>query len=152
MKLPIGQGIWPAFWMMPTYELYDGWPESGENDIIENIGSEPSTVHGTPRFGEPWPNNCQASGSCFLPDGQHFIDSFHIFAIEKEPGVTGRGIQMPRLFFHKPLRSTTSGSTTAPASTSPATARSTTVKAASSTRWATPPPTPYLPGRWRRHL
>jgi beta-glucanase (GH16 family) len=87
MKLPIGQGIWPAFWMMPTDELYGGWPESGEIDIMENIGSEPSTVHGTLHFGEPWPNNNQTGGSYSLPDGQRFTDSFHVFAIEKEPGV-----------------------------------------------------------------
>jgi hypothetical protein len=87
MKLPIGQGIWPAFWMMPTDELYGGWPESGEIDIMENIGSEPSTVHGTLHFGEPWPNNNKTGGSYSLPVGQRFTDSFHVFAIEKEPGV-----------------------------------------------------------------
>jgi beta-glucanase (GH16 family) len=83
MKLPIGQGIWPAFWMMPTDEIYGGWPESGEIDIMENIGSQPSTVHGTLYFGDPWPDNSQTGGSYSLAGGQHFTDDFHEFAIEK---------------------------------------------------------------------
>ena len=48
LKLPWGRGIWPAFWMLPTYDTYGGWPKSGEIDIMENIGKEgPNTVHGT---------------------------------------------------------------------------------------------------------
>jgi beta-glucanase (GH16 family) len=84
MKLPIGQGIWPAFWMMPTDDIYGGWPENGEIDIMENIGSEPSTVHGTLHSG---PNNSQTGGSYSLPSGERFTDNFHLFANEKEPGV-----------------------------------------------------------------
>ncbi len=33
-KLPSGQGSWPAFWMLPTDEVYGGWPKSGEIDIL----------------------------------------------------------------------------------------------------------------------
>jgi beta-glucanase (GH16 family) len=72
--------------MMPTDEIYGGWPESGEIDIMENIGSEPSAVHGTLHFGKPSPNNSQSGGSYSLPSGQRFTGSFHVFAIE-EPGV-----------------------------------------------------------------
>ena len=50
MKLPIGQGLWPAFWMLSTDEPYGSWPQSGELDIMELIGSEPSTTHGTIHF------------------------------------------------------------------------------------------------------
>jgi len=47
IKLPSGQGIWPAFWMLG--ESIDGrkWPDCGEIDIMENIGREPGTAHGT---------------------------------------------------------------------------------------------------------
>ena len=45
IKLPYGQGIWPAFWMMG--DVAAGWPANGEIDIMENIGREPSLVHGT---------------------------------------------------------------------------------------------------------
>ncbi|MGY0065460.1 family 16 glycosylhydrolase [Streptomyces sp. QTS137] len=44
MKVPRGQGMWPAFWMLGTPV---NWPDSGEIDIMENVGFEPSTVHGT---------------------------------------------------------------------------------------------------------
>lgn len=44
MKVPRGQGMWPAFWMLGTPV---NWPDSGEIDVMENVGFEPSTVHGT---------------------------------------------------------------------------------------------------------
>ena len=49
IKLPQGQrGLWPAFWMLPTDNVYGNWPKSGEIDVMENIGKEGSnTVHGT---------------------------------------------------------------------------------------------------------
>lgn len=43
IKLPRGQGMWPAFWMLGNGD----WPVSGEIDIMENVGKEPSIVHGT---------------------------------------------------------------------------------------------------------
>ncbi len=83
IKMTIGQGIWPAFWMMPTDSVYGGWPKSGEIDIMENIGHEPSQVHGTLHYGDP---THQFSGNSFkLFGGQRFTDDFHIFAIEKDP-------------------------------------------------------------------
>lgn len=87
IKLTVGQGIWPAFWMLPTDEVYGGWPQSGEIDIMENIGSEPSTVHGTIHFGDPWPDNQSTGASYRLPNGERFTDAYHEFAIEKEAGV-----------------------------------------------------------------
>jgi beta-glucanase (GH16 family) len=47
IKIPRGQGIWPAFWMMGVNIDTRGWPDDGEVDIMENIGREPTTVHGT---------------------------------------------------------------------------------------------------------
>ena len=50
MKLPAGQGLWPAFWMLGANIDQAGWPGCGEIDIMENIGREPSiayaTIHG----------------------------------------------------------------------------------------------------------
>jgi beta-glucanase (GH16 family) len=43
-----GQGIWPAFWMLPNYPWYGGWPISGEIDIMERVNSDPfyyTTLH-----------------------------------------------------------------------------------------------------------
>ena len=86
IRLPEGQGIWPAFWMLPTDEVYGGWPRSGEIDIMEMVGHEPSTVHGTIHFGDPWPNNSFTGNSYRLSQGK-FSDDFHLFAVEWGVGV-----------------------------------------------------------------
>jgi beta-glucanase (GH16 family) len=46
-KLPIGQGVWPAFWMLGSNINEVGWPKTGEIDILEYIGKEPSMVFTT---------------------------------------------------------------------------------------------------------
>lgn len=48
IKIPEGQGLWPAFWLLPTENVYGGWPKSGEIDIMENFGQHDymgSTIH-----------------------------------------------------------------------------------------------------------
>ena len=84
MKLPKGQGIWPAFWMLPEV---GGWPEAGEIDIMESIGHEPEWVHGTIHFGEGGNDDRQMIGDGFELFNGDFSDDFHEFAIEREPGV-----------------------------------------------------------------
>ena len=80
-KLPRGRGIWPAFWMMPTDEVFGGWPQSGEIDIMELVGHEPNRVHGTIHFATPSLQH-QFQGSFYtLPQGT-FNDNFHLFWIE----------------------------------------------------------------------
>jgi beta-glucanase (GH16 family) len=46
-KLPIGQGVWPAFWMLGSNIDEVGWPKTGEIDILEYIGKEQSMVFST---------------------------------------------------------------------------------------------------------
>ena len=46
-KLPVGWGIWPAFWMLGSNIDKAGWPKCGEIDILEYIGREPHTVYTT---------------------------------------------------------------------------------------------------------
>jgi beta-glucanase (GH16 family) len=86
MKLPYGQGIWPAFWMLGDNIGSVGWPSCGELDIMENIGREPSTVHGT-FHGPGYSGGNGISASCTLPNGRKFSDDFHTFAVEWEPNV-----------------------------------------------------------------
>lgn len=80
IKIPYGQGIWPAFWMMGQDLPIVGWPASGEIDIMENIGREPSTVHGT-IHGPNYLNVDGLSAPYTLAGGQKFADDFHTFAI-----------------------------------------------------------------------
>ncbi|MEC9465380.1 MAG: family 16 glycosylhydrolase [Myxococcota bacterium] len=75
IKLPQGQGIWPAFWMMP---VVNDWPSTGEIDIMELVGHEPATSHGTIHFGLE--THAQNGGSYSLTSGI-FADDFHVFAI-----------------------------------------------------------------------
>ena len=46
-KLPKGQGLWPAIWMLPTDNVYGAWPDSGEIDIMECTGSSQNYIHGS---------------------------------------------------------------------------------------------------------
>ena len=82
IKLPFGQGIWPAFWMLGADIASNPWPACGELDIMENIGKEPSTVHGT--IHGPGYSGASAIGASYtLPSGK-FADSFHVYAVEWE--------------------------------------------------------------------
>jgi beta-glucanase (GH16 family) len=78
-KLPNTQGIWPAFWMLPSKVTYGTWPAGGEIDIMEMIGKEPGRVHGTLHYGNP---HTYAGGTFDLPEGETFADDLHVFAVE----------------------------------------------------------------------
>jgi beta-glucanase (GH16 family) len=86
IKLPYGQGIWPAFWMLGDDIDAVGWPSCGEIDIMENIGSEPATVHGT-FHGPGYSGAGGLTGSYQLAAGQKLADDYHTFAVEWEPNV-----------------------------------------------------------------
>lgn len=85
-KLPTGQGIWPAIWLLPQEDAYGGWAASGEIDIMEARGQEPNRVLGTLHYGSPWPANAHSERNFTFPDGGR-IDEFHTYALEWEPGV-----------------------------------------------------------------
>jgi beta-glucanase (GH16 family) len=82
-KLPYGQGIWPAIWMLPSNYTYGGWPASGEIDIMELIGHEPGRVYGTLHYGMP---RTQSGDHYDLPEEKRFADDYHVFALEWEAG------------------------------------------------------------------
>lgn len=86
IKIPYGQGIWPAFWMLGDNIDTARWPNCGEIDIMENIGKEPAIVHGT--FHGPGYSGGKGVGAAYtLPGGQMFSADFHVFAVEWEANV-----------------------------------------------------------------
>ena len=83
MKLPLGKGIWPAFWLLGDDVSNVGWPRCGEVDVMENIGEADriySTLHG------PGYSGGHAISAKFnLQPGERVDDSFHIYVVEWEP-------------------------------------------------------------------
>lgn len=93
-KLPRGQGLWPAIWMMPTDNKFGGWPRSGEIDIMEGRGNTPDHVEGTVHY---WRAGCGGTnalacrefrGNGYTLTEGNFADEFHVFSIEwNEEGI-----------------------------------------------------------------
>jgi beta-glucanase (GH16 family) len=86
IKLPAGQGMWPAFWMLGNDIATIGWPQCGEIDIMENIGKEPDTVHGSLHGPSSKGPTSDFSEHFLLPAGLKFANDFHLYAVEWEPG------------------------------------------------------------------
>jgi len=84
IKVPFGQGIWPAFWMLGDSFTGANWPQCSEIDIMENIGREPGTVHGTVH-GPGYSGSNGISAKFVLSNGQRFADDFHVFKIQWAP-------------------------------------------------------------------
>ncbi|QNI32382.1 glycoside hydrolase family 16 protein [Alloacidobacterium dinghuense] len=83
IKIPKGQGFWPAFWMLGDNISTVHWPACGELDIMENIGKKPDTIYGSihgtgftgTKIGQPFA----------LPHDQAFGDAFHTFGLIWSP-------------------------------------------------------------------
>ena len=82
LRVPFGQGIWPAFWMLGEDITQVGWPECGEIDIMENIGKEPAIVHGTVHG--PGYSGAQGVTSRHTLTEGALADGFHVYAVEWE--------------------------------------------------------------------
>jgi beta-glucanase (GH16 family) len=85
MKLSVAQGMWPAFWMMPTDNTYGNWPNSGEIDIMELIGKFPSRMYGTLHTSSATAGVSTATSANYDLSSGNFSDAFHNFAIEWSP-------------------------------------------------------------------
>jgi beta-glucanase (GH16 family) len=81
IRLPVGQGIWPAFWLLGADFEEVGWPECGEIDIMEYRGQEPNIVHGS-LHGPGYSGGSAVTGSFHLTGGEGFDGDFHVFAVE----------------------------------------------------------------------
>jgi beta-glucanase (GH16 family) len=83
IRLPGGQGLWPAFWLLPQDDIYGAWAASGEIDVVEavNLGAAGgNTVVGTIHYGGEWPNNL-STGNQYLVSTDATAD-FHDYALE----------------------------------------------------------------------
>jgi beta-glucanase (GH16 family) len=80
IKLPTGRGIWPAFWLLGANVDQVGWPQSGEIDVMEYRGQEPSIVHGTLHG----PGYSAANGMTrrYVLEDARFDGDFHVFSVE----------------------------------------------------------------------
>ena len=81
MKMPLGHGIWPAFWMLGADIGRVGWPRCGEIDILENIGRDPTGVYGTLHG----PGFSGGAGISKKTSSDTLSTRFHDYAVEWEP-------------------------------------------------------------------
>lgn len=77
-KIPIGKGIWPAYWMLGANISKVGWPKSGEIDILEYVGREPDMVY-TSLHTQDSHGNTINSKKTAIPNIE---EGFHVYAIE----------------------------------------------------------------------
>ncbi|MEQ9591510.1 MAG: glycoside hydrolase family 16 protein [Cyclobacteriaceae bacterium] len=83
IRLPWGQGIWPAFWMLGADIDSNPWPAAGEIDIMEFRGQEPTLILGSVH-GPGYSGGEAISKSYSLTNGR-FDTGFHVFGIEWGP-------------------------------------------------------------------
>lgn len=77
-KLPVGTGIWPAFWMLGANINQVGWPKCGEIDILEYVGKEPNTIFTSLHTQDSFGNTINTKKTIF-PDIE---EGFHIYTID----------------------------------------------------------------------
>ena len=83
IKLPWGQGLWPAFWLLGANLDQVGWPQCGEIDIMENRGQEPTKIAGTVHG--PGYSAGDSVSKEYTLENDRFDTGFHIFGIEWGP-------------------------------------------------------------------
>ncbi|GKY96715.1 hypothetical protein MPSEU_000631000 [Mayamaea pseudoterrestris] len=82
IQIPRGQGLWSAFWALPTDEAYGKWPMSGEFDLMENVGFEPDVIHGSIHYANNSGGHEYLGTPAKLPESEAYADSFHAFAVQ----------------------------------------------------------------------
>src|ERR1700730_11724427 len=87
IKLPAGQGMWPAFWLLGDNIGSVGWPKCGEIDVMENVGKEPGINHGSLHGPSSTSPTSDLTKTIQLPNGKRLSDDFHLYAMEWEPNV-----------------------------------------------------------------
>jgi beta-glucanase (GH16 family) len=84
LKLPSGQGLWPAFWLLGADLDVNTWPACGEIDIMEYRGQETQRVTGS-LHGPGYSGGAALTGNRDLAGSATFDQDFHVFAVEWTP-------------------------------------------------------------------
>ncbi|WP_081668204.1 beta-1,3-glucanase family protein [Butyrivibrio sp. MC2013] len=80
-KLPTGNGLWPALWLLPDDDTYGTWAASGEIDVMEARGRIPEASSGALHFGGTWPANKNLSEPYTFPAGESIDSAFHTYSV-----------------------------------------------------------------------
>ncbi len=85
IQVPAGKGMWPAFWLLGDegYASEHAWPDCGEIDAMEVLGSEPNVVHGTLHAAWPWAPKDGVGGRAESPTP--LSAGFHVYGVEWAP-------------------------------------------------------------------
>lgn len=101
IRIPAGQGLWPAFWMLGNDFATVGWPASGELDIMENKGSAPNTsssaIHGPGYSGNTPFAHANTIGPATL------ADDYHLYAVQWD--AVGASFWVDGIMHYEVLRS-----------------------------------------------
>ncbi|MEQ1553903.1 MAG: glycoside hydrolase family 16 protein [Ferruginibacter sp.] len=79
-KLPVSKGMWPALWMLGSNISSVSWPQCGEIDIMELVGTNPNRVHSTMHWKNAGGTHSSNGSNYTLPSG-NFSDQFHVFSL-----------------------------------------------------------------------
>jgi beta-glucanase (GH16 family) len=91
IKVPVGAGLWPAFWTLGDDVYSKGWPECGEIDMMEILGSDPSQLHGNVHgpsgaANDPGSDGAEWNRGAVFTSPTSLSAAFHVYAAEWGPG------------------------------------------------------------------
>jgi hypothetical protein len=94
-KMPVGDWLWPAMWLLPEHWVYGGWPRSGEIDMVEIIGNRDLVQGGrniginnmgvAMHWGPAWDDNHYWLTNLHKSDGRNYGDNFHTYILDWSP-------------------------------------------------------------------
>lgn len=84
-KVPAGKGFWPSAWMLPDQAAHGAWPNSGEYDVFEIPGNDPTKYHYTAHWGTTGSGACGHPCSNQIATITNAANAFHVFGFSWHP-------------------------------------------------------------------